>query len=185
MAGMALVTGGGGFIGCHLVLNLLRDGYDVTILDSLARPGSERNLAWLEAQAHNGHLDWVSGDVRDSQAVQRAASSVDVIYHLAAQVAVTSSVTDPRNDFEVNALGTLNVLEAARQGGRRPIVVYSSSGVGNVSVRPYVVIEPAYSNRGTRRRTQSWSTFTVPSTLVRRSWSGSLNERISETWPAM
>jgi CDP-paratose 2-epimerase len=127
MAGTALVTGGGGFIGCHLALSLLRDGYNVTIFDSLARAGSGRNVAWLEAQQHSGGLRWISGDVRDSQAVQTAATDADVIFHLAAQVAVTSSVTDPRSDFEVNALGTFNVLEAARLSGRRPIVVYSST----------------------------------------------------------
>ncbi len=122
----ALVTGGAGFVGSNLTKNLCDDGFEVTVLDSLARPGSERNLEWLRGVA-GPRLRVVEADVRDLDAVAAAAADADVIFHLAAQVAVTTSVDDPRSDFEVNALGTLNVLEAARTSGRRPIVVFTST----------------------------------------------------------
>jgi CDP-paratose 2-epimerase len=127
MTGTILVTGGAGFVGSNLVNSLLRDGHTVTIFDAFSRPGSERNLAWLSSQHRNGHLRYIQGDVRDFDALRAAAQGADTIYHLAAQVAVTSSVTDPRTDFEINALGTLNLLESARLSGRQPIVVFTST----------------------------------------------------------
>jgi CDP-paratose 2-epimerase len=120
------VTGGAGFVGSNLTKSLADDGFEVTVFDSLARPGSERNLEWLRGVAGPG-LRVVEADVRDPDAVRAAAADADVIFHLAAQVAVTSSVDDPRSDFEVNALGTFNVLEAARSSGRRPTVVFTST----------------------------------------------------------
>ncbi len=114
-------------MGSHLADDLLRDGHSVTILDNLSRRGAERNLSWLKGRHLSDRLRFVHGDVRASQTVRGAAADADVIYHLAAQVAVTSSVADPRSDFEINALGTLNVLEAARLSGRRPIVVATST----------------------------------------------------------
>jgi CDP-paratose 2-epimerase len=122
-----LVTGGAGFVGSNLVYSLLKDGYGVTVLDSLARRGSEQNLAWLRSQNFDGALRFMHGDVRDSGNAATAARDADVIYHLAGQVAVTTSVDDPRTDFEVNALGTLNVLEGARLSGRKPIFVFTST----------------------------------------------------------
>src|SRR5215813_3546751 len=122
-----LVTGGAGFIGSNLVASLLRDGHRVTVLDSLARRGSEQNLAWLRSKNCNGLLRFINGDVRDPDDTWAAAKDAEVIYHLAGQVAVTTSVEDPRTDFEVNALGTLNVLEGARLSGRRPIFVFTST----------------------------------------------------------
>src|SRR5215510_1796393 len=122
-----LVTGGAGFIGSNLVASLLRDGHRVTVLDSLARRGSEQNLAWLRSQNCNGLFRFINGDVRDPDDARAAARDAEVIYHLAGQVAVTTSVEDPRTDFEVNALGTLNVLEGARLSGRRPIFVFTST----------------------------------------------------------
>ena len=122
-----LVTGGAGFVGCHLVHDLLGDNRKVTVLDSLSRRGSERNLEWLQRQHPDRDLRFVKGDVRDPQAVKSAAEDVDAIYHLAGQVAVTSSVQDPRLDFEINALGTLNVLEAARQSPCQPVVMFTST----------------------------------------------------------
>ncbi|MFQ5812819.1 MAG: GDP-mannose 4,6-dehydratase [Anaerolineae bacterium] len=121
-----LITGGAGFIGCNLAHALLQDGQPVRVFDNLSRRGTERNLAWLQEQHPNG-LEFVRGDVRNFAAVREAVQGAGVIYHLAAQVAVTTSVTDPRTDFEVNALGTLNVLEAARLAGHRPIVVFTST----------------------------------------------------------
>jgi CDP-paratose 2-epimerase len=127
MAGTSLVTGGSGFVGCNLVDDLLGDGQDVTIFDSFSRRGTECNLDWLRSRHRSARLRVIRGDGRDFAAVRAAARDADVIYHLAGQVAVTSSVIDPRTDFEINALGTLNVLEAARLSGRRPIVVFTST----------------------------------------------------------
>src|SRR5713101_2144408 len=120
-----LVTGGAGFVGSNLTSNLLSDGFDVTVFDALLRPGSQENLAWL--QQHSSRPHFVKEDVRNFKAVKNAVAEVDIIFHLAGQVAVTSSVDDPRSDFEINALGTLNILEAARQSGRQPIMVFAST----------------------------------------------------------
>jgi CDP-paratose 2-epimerase len=125
MSNRILVTGGAGFVGSNLAKNLLTDGADVTIFDALVRAGSQENLAWLRQRSNR--LRFVRGDVRDIEAIKEVVADVDVIYHLAGQVAVTSSVSDPRSDFETNALGTLNLLEAARESGRQPIIVFTST----------------------------------------------------------
>ena len=122
-----LVTGGAGFVGSNLVSSLLRERIPVTVLDLLRRRGSEHNLAWLRGQDRDRRMRFLQGDVREFAAVREAVRDVDVIYHLAGQVAVTSSVEDPRTDFEINGAGTLNVLEAARLGGRRPVIVFTST----------------------------------------------------------
>jgi CDP-paratose 2-epimerase len=98
----------------------------VRILDSLARAGSESNIEWL-LDRYPQSIDFQRGDVRDRDAVTRAVDGVQHIYHLAAQVAVTTSLLDPQADFEVNAKGTLNVLEAARLSTGQPSLVYSST----------------------------------------------------------
>ena len=136
-----LVTGGAGFVGCHLVHDLLGDNRKVTVLDSLSRRGSERNLEWLQQQHPDGDLRFVKGDVRDSEVVKAAAEDVDAIYHLAGQVAVTSSVQDPRVDFEINALGTLNVLEAARQSPCQPVVMFTSTNKVYGSMEDVALVE--------------------------------------------
>jgi CDP-paratose 2-epimerase len=124
-----LITGGAGFIGCNLAQRFLHQGASVTVYDSLVRPGSADNLAWLHeiAPALPGTLHTLTADLLDMNALQAAAADVDAIYHLAGQVAVTSSVRDPRADFLVNALGTFNVLEAARAAPTPPVVVYAST----------------------------------------------------------
>ena len=122
-----LVTGGAGFIGCNLVDRLLTRGEPVLALDNFSRPGSEENVRWLE-ERHGPRDDWLErADVRDAEAVASAVRDVDRIVHLAGQVAVTEAVIDPRTDFESNALGTFNVLEAARCSERDPIVLYAST----------------------------------------------------------
>src|SRR5207245_1487554 len=111
----AVVFGGAGFIGSNLSKNLLEDGHHVTIFDSLTRAGSELNIEWLQTLYESTRLNFVKCDLRDAGAVLHALRHADEIYHLAAQVAVTTSVDDPRTDFEVNTLGTLNVLEGVRR----------------------------------------------------------------------
>ena len=121
-----LVIGGAGFIGVNLAAQLLADGESVTILDNFSRPGSADNVGWLEQRHPDVRV--VSADIRSYSGVLRElVASADAVYHLAAQVAVTTSVADPRFDFEVNALGTLNVLEAARHSGADPVIVYAST----------------------------------------------------------
>ena len=121
-----LVTGGAGFIGSNLSHRLLSQGHDVIIYDNLSRPGAQKNLAWLR-QNHGDDLALVEADVRDYPSLQRAVVDCEVVYHLAGQVAVTWSVTDPRDDFEINALGTLNVLEAIRSCRMPPILLFTST----------------------------------------------------------
>jgi CDP-paratose 2-epimerase len=135
-----LITGGAGFVGTNLAVHLLLNGARVRILDNLARAGSEHNIAWLTEQFPQG-LEFIHGDVRDRVAVGAAVSGVDHVFHLAAQVAVTTSLTDPRHDFDVNAQGTLNLLEAARSCARAPSIVFSSTNkvygiLPDIDVRP-------------------------------------------------
>ena len=134
-----LVTGGAGFIGSNYVAHLLQRGEKVTIYDNLSRSGSLLNLKWLQETYGGQAFNLIKGDIRDAAAIKDAAVEADVIMHMAAQVAVTTSVTDPREDFEINALGTFNLLEAARASGRKPIVLYTSTnkvygGMENVQV---------------------------------------------------
>jgi CDP-paratose 2-epimerase len=121
-----LITGGAGFIGSNLAAYFLRAGHTVTLLDNFSRRGSEANLAWLQSEFPAGP-EVVRGDVRDAEAIKAAALDQDAILHCAGQVAVTTSVNDPRDDFENNALGTFNTLEAARASGKNPIFVYTST----------------------------------------------------------
>lgn len=126
-----IVTGGAGFIGSNVAAAFLRDGHRVTVFDSLVRPGVERNLDWLEAQAPGGALRFVRGDVRDADLVRSvvAANDVQLVFHFAAQTAVTTSLVAPREDLEINVLGTHNVLEAARQSRAPvpPMLFYTST----------------------------------------------------------
>ena len=123
-----LITGGAGFIGSNLAERLLDEpGTRVRILDNFSRRGVMRNLDWLRSKADRTRLEIVEADVRDAAAVRRATRDAAEIYHLAAQVAVTTSVDDPRTDFEINAMGTFHVLEAARASGRKPFVLFTST----------------------------------------------------------
>ncbi len=127
MAKEFLLTGGAGFIGSNYANRLLSRGARLIIYDNLSRPGTEKNLEWLYSLYGLSAFQFIQKDIRDQEALQVAARTSDVIVHLAGQVAVTTSVNDPREDFEVNALGTLNVLEAARNSYKRPIILYAST----------------------------------------------------------
>jgi CDP-paratose 2-epimerase len=120
-----LITGGAGFIGSNASVDFMRRGDEVTIFDDLSRAGTPENLAWVQSQ---GPVTFIRADVRDAAALRRTLERpFDAVLHLAAQVAVTTSVTDPRTDFEINALGTFNVLEAVRGCSTPPVLVYAST----------------------------------------------------------
>jgi CDP-paratose 2-epimerase len=124
-----IVTGGTGFIGSNVAAAYLRDGHRVTVLDSLRRPGTAANLEWLE-RLGDDRLEFVRGDVRDARLVHDLlAGPADAVFHFAAQPAVTTSVERPREDLEINLLGTFNVLEAirARQGLPPPALFFTST----------------------------------------------------------
>jgi len=110
-----LLIGGAGFIGSNLAARLLIRDEPVIIFDNLSRRGVDANLEWLRTLDRGSRLTFCPGDIRDSEAVRNVTRQADVIYHLAAQTAVTTSVENPREDFEINALGSFNVLEAARR----------------------------------------------------------------------
>jgi len=121
-----LIIGGAGFIGANAAHFYARRGDDVTILDNFSRPGSRVNAAWL-AETYRT-IKIVHGDIRsDHAALQAQMKSTDLILHEAGQVAVTTSVLDPRTDFEINALGTLNVLEALRHSGSDAALFFAST----------------------------------------------------------
>ena len=121
-----LVTGGAGFVGSNLVNYMLNKGHEIVLYDDLSRKGTKKNLDWLK-ENHNTKLDVVLGDIRDYSKLKEVVRDVDVVYHTAAQVAVTTSVTNPILDFEINALGTLNVLEAARNTNTDPALIFTST----------------------------------------------------------
>lgn len=127
MAKKILITGGAGFIGTNAVISYLKKGYKVIVFDNLSRAGAKENLNWLKQQ--KGNFIFVKGDVRNDKKLLETFRKYkpDLVLHLAAQVAMTTSVENPRYDFEVNALGTLNVLEAMRKTKSKAVAIYSST----------------------------------------------------------
>lgn len=134
-----LITGGAGFVGSNLADRAINLGYDVTIFDNLSRRGAEKNLDWLQGK-HGRNLRFIRGDIRDFNLLSEAVEGRNMVYHAAAQVAVTTSISDPRTDFEVNALGTLNVLEAVRRSKSQPGVIFTSTNkvYGNLEQLPLI-----------------------------------------------
>ncbi len=121
-----LVTGGAGFIGSNLADRLAREGHDVLVYDALARPGVETNLAWLKKR-HPQRVSAAVADIRDEAGVAEAARDAQAVFHMAAQVAVTTSLVDPREDFEINVRGTLNLLDALRRRDDPAPLVFAST----------------------------------------------------------
>jgi CDP-paratose 2-epimerase len=121
-----LITGGAGFIGCNAARYFASRNWDVTVLDNLSRAGTDDNLRWLREGAS---FEFERADVRDQAAIDRilAESRFEAVLHLAAQVAVTTSVTDPRSDFAVNALGTFNMLDAVRRHRPEAVFIFAST----------------------------------------------------------
>lgn len=124
--GRFVVIGGAGFVGANLAESWLSEGERVLVVDTLARPGVERNLAWLR-ERHGDRLAFAPVDVRDSDALAPLVEGARAVVHLAAQVAVTTSLSDPIADFEVNARGTLVLLEAVRAADPRIPVLFAST----------------------------------------------------------
>ncbi len=121
-----LITGGCGFIGCNLADRLAARSDHVIILDNLARAGVRENAQWLKSR-HHDHVDITIGDVRDPITVIDSIREARAVLHLAAQVAVTSSLDQPLDDFEINARGAINVLEAVRLHNPQAPVVFAST----------------------------------------------------------
>ncbi|WP_230530188.1 SDR family NAD(P)-dependent oxidoreductase [Microvirga roseola] len=121
-----LITGGAGFIGSNLADRFASEGHDVLVYDALARPGVDRNLEWLKKR-HPGKVSAVIGDIRDETAVADAAGEAQAVFHMAAQVAVTTSLADPREDFEINIRGTLNLLDALRRRSEPIPLIFAST----------------------------------------------------------
>ena len=146
--GPVLITGGAGFIGSNLADRLASEGRDVRIFDTLDRPGVERNLAWLQA-SHGRRIRSTLADVRDAEAVARATADSAVVFHLAAQVAVTTSMVDPMGDHAINVVGALNVLEAARRRSEPPPVIFASTNkvYGDLADIDLVIENEAYAPR--------------------------------------
>jgi CDP-paratose 2-epimerase len=128
-----LITGGAGFIGSNIADRLAAAGHDILIYDALSRAGVQTNLAWLQAR-HPGRIGVLIADIRDEDRLADAVVSAKAVFHMAAQVAVTTSLIDPRDDFEVNVLGTLNLLEVLRtRAADTPLVFASTNKVyGNL-----------------------------------------------------
>ncbi|WP_207450360.1 SDR family NAD(P)-dependent oxidoreductase [Roseomonas marmotae] len=146
-----LVTGGAGFIGSNLADRLAQQGHDVLVFDALARPGVEANLAWLQ-QRHPARISTMVADIRDAAAVEEALRDAQVVFHLAGQVAVTTSLVAPQDDFDINLRGTFMLLEGLRRrGGGVPLVFASTNKVygnlGDVALEQvgecYVPSDPA------------------------------------------
>jgi CDP-paratose 2-epimerase len=123
---MVLITGGCGFVGANLADRLASAGERVLLYDNLSRANVIKNLAWLQ-QRHGRRIETVIADVSDADALRETLRQASAVFHLAAQVAVTNSLDDPVSDFETNARGTLNVLEAARRRPDPPPLVFAST----------------------------------------------------------
>jgi CDP-paratose 2-epimerase len=124
--GPVLITGGAGFIGCNIADRLASEGHDILVYDALSRPGVEANLAWLK-ERHGERIASIVADIRDEDELARAAREAKAVFHMAAQVAVTTSLADPREDFEINIRGTLNLLDALRLKADRTPVIFAST----------------------------------------------------------
>lgn len=121
-----LITGGCGFLGSNIASEILKQNNELIIYDNLSRVGGESNLEWLKSQ---GEFNFVKENINNFAAISKVINEEkpDVIYHLAGQVAMTTSISNPRLDFETNAIGSFNVLDAVRQFSPETIVIYSST----------------------------------------------------------
>lgn len=137
-----LITGGAGFVGSHVAEYYAQRGNSILVLDNLSRfelfkrKGGKKIMANWNYLRQYSNIELIKGDVRDTEKLSLLAKNVDVIIHTAAQTAVTASVTNPQEDFSVNAIGSFNVLEVARKSERRPTIIFCSTNKvygGNVN----------------------------------------------------
>ena len=137
-----LITGGCGFLGSNLASEVIKRGDELFVFDNLARSGSSQNLEWLKTL---GQFTFFHGDIRINNDIERVIQDTkpDVVFHLAGQVAMTTSLQNPRCDFEINALGSLNLLEALRKHAPDAIVIYSSTNKVYGDLENYEYIEKA------------------------------------------
>ncbi len=138
-----IITGGAGFIGCNAASRYLRQGHQVIVIDDLSRTGTRRNLDWLRPQ---GRLEFCERDIRDRHAMDllfQQHADADLVIHLAGQVAVTTSVGNPREDYDINATGSFNVLEACRNAKVTCPILYSSTNKVYGGLENLAVIEGA------------------------------------------
>jgi CDP-paratose 2-epimerase len=151
-----LVTGGAGFIGSNIANALADRGHEVLVYDALSRPGVERNLAWLK-ERHGELVQSVVADIRDEDMLVRAAGEAKAVFHMAAQVAVTTSMVDPREDFEVNVRGTLHLLDAVRLNNPAAPIIFASTNkvygdLADLDFRldgeKYVAVDPRVAGAG-------------------------------------
>jgi CDP-paratose 2-epimerase len=140
-----LITGGCGFLGSNLAAHALKSGNELVVFENLYREGSVSNLQWLK---DHGKFNFVYGDIRNRNDISRTIQETkpDVIFHLAGQVAMTTSIINPRMDFEVNTMGTHNLLEAVRLYAPDAIVIYSSTNkvYGDLKQYQYIETETRY-----------------------------------------
>jgi len=122
-----LITGGAGFIGANLAHRLITQGENVIVFDNLSRSGSEKNLQWLKDTDDSSRLEIKIADIRDQNAIESCLHQVDSVFHFAAQVAVTKSLQNPLEDFDINLRGTLNLLEILRTMKKPPFLLYTST----------------------------------------------------------
>ena len=145
-----LITGGCGFLGSNLASEVLKKGDELFVFDNLSRSGSSQNLEWLKTL---GQFTFFHGDIRINNDVERVVQEIkpDVVFHLAGQVAMTTSLQNPRRDFEVNVVGSLNLLESLRKHSPEAVVIYSSTNKVYGDLENYEYIETA-----TRYEAKDW-----------------------------
>lgn len=140
-----VVAGGAGFIGSNLADSFLSEGRDVIVLDNLSRPGVDENLRWLK-ERHGDRVHPALADIRDPHGIEPVFADASAVFHFAAQTAVTTSLVHPIEDFDVNARGALNVLEAVRKAGRNAAVIFASTNkvYGNLADLEMVELAEKY-----------------------------------------
>ena len=137
-----LITGGCGFLGSNLASEVIRKGEELFVFDNLSRSGSSQNLEWLKTL---GQFTFYHGDIRNNNDIERVVQDIkpDVVFHLAGQVAMTTSLQNPRRDFEINVVGSLNLLEALRKHAPEAVILYSSTNKVYGDLENYEYIETA------------------------------------------
>jgi CDP-paratose 2-epimerase len=145
----ALITGGAGFIGANVAARWLREGHSATVLDNFSRAGSRLNAHWLK-ELGGTRLHILEADARDFDVVRQAVSGADVVFHFASQVAVTTSLTNPRLDFESNLVSTFNVLEALRLAAPEAMLIFTSTNkvYGALDHVPVIELDDRYGYAG-------------------------------------